>query len=116
MSSPYGEPAIIVSIPAMSRAAEQVKYGASIRVLLMLPHYLSFTEFRRVPSTKLGQELGCGQSSVSAAMRDLQSIGLVERQGRGPHTMWRLTEAFGMEATEENIRLAFGEDEEDEDL
>ena len=75
--------------------AKKIESGSTLRVLLILPEHLNYTTFKRLDQTKLAAELHMAQSSISAAMAQLLQLGVVERQGKGPVTEWRLTTDFG---------------------
>lgn len=78
-----------------AKLAVKVRSAATFKVLLILPRHLSYMQYRRLDQRKLGAELGLDAASVSRAMKELHSFGVVDRRGTGPVTEWKLTPEFG---------------------
>lgn len=89
---------MILFTDAMERAAEQIRSGVTLRVLLLLPRHLSFTDFRRLP-VSVAEQADTNSSGISRAMATLLELGIVEREGKGPYTTWRLSSDWGWNGT-----------------
>ena len=80
---------------ATADLALRITNGATLRLLLILPHHLSYEAFKRLNQTAVGSQLGIDNSTVSRGMNELHSLGVVERKGKGPVTEWRLSSDYG---------------------
>lgn len=98
-SKSYGAQFVILFTDAMERAAQQIRGGTTLRVLLVLPRFLNFTDYKRLPTAEVAQRVEADQSGVTRAMRELLALGIVEREGLGPYTMWRLSSDWGWNGT-----------------
>jgi DNA-binding transcriptional ArsR family regulator len=87
---------------AAAELAKAVRSGVTLRLFLILPRHLSYTDFRKLDQRKLGKELDAGQSSISRALEELREIGAVEKRGSGAHIEWRLTSDYGWRGTVES--------------
>ena len=90
---------VIVFTEAMARAGERIKQGGTLRVLALLPEYLDFVNFRRLSTAQVGKRLDMHTGNVSRAMAQLLELGIVEREGSGPVTTWRLSSDWGWNGT-----------------
>ena len=97
-SDTYGVRFMTLFLEAAARASMEVNSLTALRVLLHLPSHLSFTEFRRLPRA-LQEEVGTDQPGISRAMTSLHKLGIVEREGRGPVTTWRMSSDLGWGGT-----------------
>lgn len=91
----YGEQFVIFFTAALKRAALALNGGITFRVLLLLPDYLNFTDFQRIRTAELAEEARTHPGNVSRALAALLKQGIVEREGRGTATAWRLSAHFG---------------------
>ena len=91
----YGRPFMTQFLDIIPTVARAIDSAVELKVLLTLPLHLSWTEFRRLDQAKLAKAVNAGQSSVSKAMVHLHELGIVERQGRGPVTLWKLSDEWG---------------------
>lgn len=89
----YGGAFVIFFLSALDEASRLT--GTQLRVLVRLPKHLDFKTFKALPREKLAKEMNLGGPAVSAALIALQQAGLIERQGRGPVTQWRLALKLG---------------------
>lgn len=94
-SRSYGRMFRTVFDDTAEELATRLKLGASLRLLLILPRYLSYTEWRRLAQQELAQRLGIEQPTVSRALAELNEIGYIERRGKGPSIEWKLTPEYG---------------------
>lgn len=78
-----------------ARIAREATTAAALKVFLILPAHLSYTTFRRLDQRKLGAELGLDDSTISRALKQLHSLGAIERKGTGPVTEWKLSPDYG---------------------
>ena len=86
---------MIVFTEAMARAAKQIRQGLTLRVLLKLPEHLNFTDFVHIRTADLAAELETSTGAISRALAQLLEIGVVEKEGKGPRTAWRLSSDWG---------------------
>ena len=107
-SRSYGRQFVIVFTEAMARAAEQIKQGMTLRVLHLLPEYLDFVTFKQLRTVELGARLGTSSGPVSRAMAELHGLGIVEREGTGPRTAWRLSSDWGWNGTADQYHALRG--------
>lgn len=80
---------------ARHQIIKELRSAATLRVFLALPDHLNWTEFRPLNQSDLATELEIDNASVSRAMRDLLSRGIVERTGKGPVMQWKLSLKWG---------------------
>ena len=95
----YGAQFVIVFTRAMQEAARQISSSVTARLLMVLPAHLNFTDFRQVRNTELAADLGTHAGNISRSMRELLALGILEREGRGPRTAWRLSSDWGWSGT-----------------
>ena len=86
---------MIVFTEAIARAAKEIKQGLTLRVLLKLPEHLNFTDFVHLNTAAVASELETNTGNISRAMAQLLALGVVEREGKGPRTAWRLSSDWG---------------------
>ena len=91
----YGKHFMIVFTDELSRVAKSIKQGLTIRVLYVLPDHLNYTDFRPLPVRIVAETLDSSPGSISKAMSQLLALGVVERDGKGPMTRWRLSSDYG---------------------
>jgi DNA-binding Lrp family transcriptional regulator len=91
----YGKRFLIMFDEARHQIIKELRNAATLRVFLALPDHLSWTEFRPLNQGQLASELEIDQASVSRAMKDLLNRGIVEREGKGPASHWRLSLKWG---------------------
>ena len=91
----YGRGFMIVFLDAMEQAAERIESAITLKLLMRLPRYIDFTNFRPISQTKLAEEMSVGAGSISRGMNELLELGLVERKGSGPRQTWRLSTDWG---------------------
>jgi hypothetical protein len=91
----YGRHFMTVFTEEMAHIARTLKHGSTLRVLLLLPLHLSFTEFRKMNQRNIAEELEMSLGGVSEAMKQLTHVGALERQGSGPVTTWKLSPDWG---------------------
>jgi hypothetical protein len=75
--------------------AQTIKHAATLRVLHALPDYLNFVTFERVDQRKLAAEYDLNQASISRALAELHALGVIEKHGAGPATLWRFSLNYG---------------------
>ncbi len=75
--------------------ASKVQSPVALRLLLLLPDVLSYTDWRRLDQVQTGARLNVTNSAISRAMKELHALGVVERKGKGPVTLWRLSSDYG---------------------
>jgi hypothetical protein len=88
-----------VMFDSSRRMLLQIKNASTLHVFLALPDYLNWTEFRQLNQTDLAEELGITQASVSRAMAELHTMGVVLRKGKKAATLWKLTTKFWWKGT-----------------
>ena len=94
-SRSYGVQFHTVFTEATAQLARHIKHGSTLRLLLILPEHLTYSEFRRLNQEAVAQELAMDNSTISRAMAELHSLGVVERKGKGPVTEWMLSSDYG---------------------
>jgi hypothetical protein len=72
-----------------------INTASAFKVFFKLPKLLTWTEFRQLNQVALAAELHIDDASVSRALRDLLNRGIIERQGRGPASTWKLSIDWG---------------------
>jgi hypothetical protein len=95
----YGAKFVIVFTAAMAEASQRIKSVVTLRLLLVLPEHLNFTDFRQVRNVSLAERLKTDAGSISRGFAELLAIGVVEREGKGPRTAWRLSSDWGWNGT-----------------
>lgn len=75
--------------------ATKLKLASSLRLLHVLPRYLSYTEWKHLPQQEVAQRLRIDQANVSRGMAELVEVRFVERRGKGPSVEWKLTPNYG---------------------
>ena len=95
----YGVQFHTVFTTATADLARKVKHASTIRLFIILPEHLSYTDWRRLNQEAIGRELDLDNSSISRALAELLSLGVIERKGRGPVTEWRLSSDYGWRGT-----------------
>jgi hypothetical protein len=80
---------------AAAQIAHQITKGVTLRVYLVLPNHLSYTQFKRLDQRKLGALLKTDDSSISRALAELRKLGVVEKRGSGAHIEWKLSSDYG---------------------
>ena len=103
-SRSYGAQFVILFTDAMEAAARSITSAVTLRVLMLLPKHLSFTDFKHLPTTELAAGADTDQPNVSRAMRRLHQLGIVERLGTGPRTAWRMSSDWGWNGTADQWR------------
>jgi hypothetical protein len=91
----YGERFFTMFDKRIYELAKQQRRGATVRVFLMLPAWLSWKRWRRLNQDALAKELGLNPVSVLRAMEDLEAAGVVKRRYKRPHTEWLLSPDWG---------------------
>lgn len=79
----------------VAKIAREATTAAALKVFLILPQHLSYTQFRRLDQRKLGAEIGLDDSSISRALKQLHELGAVEKRGKGAHIEWKLSPDYG---------------------
>ncbi len=97
---------MIMFYEELARMTAGVTSAPTLRVLLALPSLLDFESWRRLDQRKLAAELGIAQPSVSRALADLLARRIVEKQGGGPLTEWRLSLEWGWRGNVETWHAA----------
>ena len=95
----YGAKFVILFTAAMAEASQRIKSVVTLRLLLVLPEHLNFTDFRQVRNVALAEKLNTDAGSISRGFAELLAIGVVEREGKGPRTAWRLSSDWGWNGT-----------------
>ena len=104
----YGKGAwMIVWTTGMKERAKQIKHGMTWRVLTWLGEELNFTDFRRVRTVAIAEDLDSNSGSISRAMGELERLGILEREGRAAQSAWRFTQDFGWQGDVDSFQ-AFG--------
>lgn len=91
----YGRRWCIVFDDARQQVIADLNSAAAFKVFLALPDYLSWTEFRPLNQAAVAKRLKITQGSVSRVMKDLLNRSIVEREGSGPVTRWKLSLNWG---------------------
>ena len=94
-SKTYGGRFVILFTEAMKNAARRIRSVVTLKLLLILPDHLNFTDFRMVRTQALADELDTGSGNISTGMRELLDLGILEREGKGPRSTWRLSSDWG---------------------
>jgi len=84
-----------MSTPAIRALARRIRTATALRLFLTLPDILDWHEWRHLNQIQLGEELGTAQSNISAALKQLLEIGVLQRKGSGPRQEWRLSLDLG---------------------
>lgn len=95
----YGARFVILFTAAMAEASQRIKSMVTLRLLLVLPEYLSFTDFRQIRTIAIAERLETNKGNISRALAELLALGVVEREGKGPRTAWRLSSDWGWNGT-----------------
>ena len=90
---------MILFTAAMQRAALEINGGVTLRVLLLLPNHLNFTDFRRIRTVDLAAKARTDSGTVSRALAELLKRGFIEREGTGTATAWRMSSDWGWNGT-----------------
>lgn len=96
----------IVSDPVRRLVCDELNTVSAFKVFHRLPDYLTWTEFRALPRKVLAEDLGISGVSVSTALRQLHQLGVIDRQGKGPVTQWRLSLETGWRGNVASYRAA----------
>ena len=91
---------------AADRLAKTARAPMTLRVFLLLPNHLSYTEWKALDQPALATELGTSRTSITRALLELQILGVVERRGVKTRTEWRLSPDFGWRGTVESYEAA----------
>ena len=91
----YGKRWCIMFDDTREQLALEMDSLPTVRVFLILPSYLSWTEFRSLSQAELAARLKIDQASVSRALKDLLNRDIVERTGKGPAVKWKLSLKVG---------------------
>jgi hypothetical protein len=67
----------------------------TMRLFVLLPLVLSWTEFQPLNQVALAMRLKATPRSVNRALKALLILNAVDREGRGPATRWRLSLTWG---------------------
>lgn len=95
----YGMSFHTVFTNQVAALAFKITSAPALRLLLILPEHLSYTDFRRLNQCQVAAQLNVSQSAISKAMTELHTAGVVERQGKGTATEWRLSLDYGWRGT-----------------
>lgn len=95
----YGRGFVILFTDAMAAAAKNIKRGVTLRLLIVLPEHLNFTDFRQLRTVDVAATLETDSGTISRSLAELLNLGIVEREGKGPRTAWRLTSDWGWNGT-----------------
>lgn len=95
----YGARFVILFTAAMAEAGKHIKSVITFRLLHVLPEHLTFTDFRMLRTVDIAKQLDTHHGNISRAMAELLTIGVVEREGKGPRTAWRLSSDWGWNGT-----------------
>lgn len=93
---------------AREMVAEARLSAATHDVLQLLPSYLDWKEWRTLPTPEIAKRIRRDGSAISRAMKDLQRLGLVEKQGKGPTVKWRLSTLWGWRGDVDSFNAANG--------
>jgi hypothetical protein len=91
----YDRPFMTVFTDILPAVTGGIDSAATLKLLLILPQHLNWVEFKRLDQRKGAAQIKSTQSGVSRGMNELHRLGIVEREGRGPVTMWRMTQEWG---------------------
>lgn len=95
----YGARFVILFTAAMAHAARNIRSLVTLRLLMDLPEHLNFTDFRQIRTVEIAEKLGTHAGNISRSMNELLALGIVEREGRGPRTAWRMSSDWGWNGT-----------------
>ena len=84
---------------AMEEASTRVRSLITVKLLLLLPRHLEFVHFKQLRTVEIADKLSTHQGNVSRGMAELLELGIVEKEGRGPRTAWRLSSDWGWQGT-----------------
>jgi len=98
-STSYGRPFMTLFTDIVHEVARSIDSASTWKVLFSLARHLSWTEWRRLDQRELAEELGITAPSVSRALKQLHAMRIVARKGRGPVTMWKMTDELGWRGT-----------------
>ena len=94
-SASYGQRFTTMFDAPLSSLADRIHSATALRVFLKLPALLDFETWRPLRQAALADELGTRQSAISRALAELARAGVLDRQGTGPLTTWRLSMQWG---------------------
>lgn len=95
----YGAKFVILFTAAMTEASRRIRSMVTLRLLIALPEHLNFTDFRMLRTAEIAEQLETNKGNISRALAELLAIGIVEREGKGPRTAWRLSSDWGWNGT-----------------
>lgn len=81
----------VVVFEDMAPMVDALRSTTALKLVHRLPWMLMTSGFRRVDQRQLAEELKTSQPVVSRALSDLVRVGIVEREGKGPGTRYRLS-------------------------
>lgn len=102
----YGSRFVIMFTQEAARIAESIEHASTLRVLFLLPEYLDFDAFKRLDQNAVAKRLGISRPAVTRAMQELHKRQVIEREGTGPVTTWRLSLHFGWNGNVESYHAA----------
>lgn len=79
--------------------ARTIRSHTALRLFTALPFMLSPTDFRRLDQKVLAAEFKTSQPVISRALSELVSLGILEREGRGPGVRYRLSPRIAWRGT-----------------
>lgn len=94
-SRSYGAKFVIVFTAAMAEASDRIRNPTTLRLLLRLPRHLGFADFKPLRAADVAMQMDVDRSAVTRALRELHQLGIIERDGRGPYTTWRISSSYG---------------------
>lgn len=89
-TSTFGRRFVIIFRDAVEILAS-IRHPTAQRLSHLLPHMLEPSNWRRLDQRVLAAELGVSQPSISQGLTVLINAGIVEREGRGPGTRYRIS-------------------------
>ena len=91
---------------AADTLAAEAKTAVALRLFLILPTCLSYTEWRPLDQSAVARRLKVDRSTVTKGMHELQALGVVERRGNKRTTEWRLSPDYGWRGDVESYEAA----------
>lgn len=76
---------------AAEHLALRARTLSAVRVLMILPRYLSHQEWRRIDQRGVAELLQTTQASISRGLDELLDLGVIEKRRAGSNLEWRLS-------------------------
>ena len=77
--------------------------GESLRVFFFLVSQMEYENKLRMAQIEMAEKLNMSQSQVTRAIKKLREYGLVEKEGKGPLSPWKINSKYFWKGTHEEL-------------